>query len=195
MSNRRYELRQAKTIMQTAGTIIERWKPIRGFRDYQVSSLGRVRKKRNTDRHGNDRDPIFISQVLNRNGYYYVTLIDHEGKHHFKTVHRLVAMAFCGRPKENAKVSHIDGNMTNNVADNLRWNAPVEIDEEKVKRTSLRDGKSVAQVDPDTGEVVATFKSQTEAAAAAGISQSNLSRAARIGIKSGGYYWRFVINN
>lgn len=174
-------------------TTIERWKDIKGFRNYQVSSLGRIRKKRYIDRDNNNRAPKLISQVLNKNGYLYVTLIDESGKHHFKIVHRLVATAFCGRPKENAKVSHIDGDMTNNNADNLRWNTKVTIDEKKVNRTTFRDGKPVAQIDPDTGEVVATFKSQTEAAATVGVSQSNLSRATRKNITAGGYYWRYCI--
>lgn len=195
MTNRRYSTRHTTKVKAELDpyTTIERWKDIKGFSNYQVSSLGRVRKNRYTDRDNNNRAPKIISQVLNKNGYYYVTLIDTEGKHHFKTVHRLVAAAFCGRPKEKAKVSHIDGNMTNNAADNLKWNTKVTIDEEKVNRTTFRTGKSVVQIDAKTGEVIATFKSQTEAAKAAGVSQSNLSRATRKNITAGGYYWRYCI--
>lgn len=196
MNNRQYSTRH--TIKVKTGldpyTTIERWKDIKGFSNYQVSSLGRIRKNRYTDRDNNVRKPKIISQVLNKNGYYYVTLIDTEGKHHFKIVHRLVAAAFCGRPKEKAKVRHIDGNMTNNNADNLRWNAPVEIDEEKVKKQSSGWRKSVVQIDAKTGEIIATYKSQIEAAKAVGVSQSNLSRAVRWNIMAGGFYWRYIIN-
>ena len=180
-------------IESSAETTIERWKTVDGFSNYQVSSLGRVRKNTYTDRDNNIREPKIISQVLNKNGYYYVTLIDTEGKHHFKTVHRLVAVAFCGRPKDNAKVTHIDGDMTNNNADNLKWNVETTIEEEKeVVKQNSGWRKSVVQIDPETGEVIERYGSQTEAAKAAGVSQSNLSRAVRCKIMAGGYYWKYV---
>lgn len=206
MTNRRFELRRTtpKMMMQliesSAETTIERWKTVKGFSNYQVSSLGRVRKKTYTDRDNNIREQKIISQVLNKNGYYYVTLIDNEGKHHFRTVHRLVAMAFLGVPVnkhiKRPKVTHIDGNMTNNAAYNLRWNVETTIEEEKeVVKQNSGWRKSVVQIDPETYEVVGRYESQTDAAKAVGVSQSSLSRAVRWKIMAGGYYWRYSYKN
>lgn len=198
MAYRRFELRQTKSIRKSIGTTtIERWKAIKGFQHYQVSNLGRIRKTEYTDRYSNIREQKLISQVLNKNGYYYVTLIDTEGKHHFRTVHRLVAMAFLGVPAnkhvKRSKVTHIDGNMTNNAADNLRWNVETTIEEEKeVEKQNSGWRKSVVQIDPETYEVVGRYESQTDAAKAVGVSQSSLSRAVRWKIMSGGYYWKYV---
>lgn len=184
-------------IESSADTTIERWKDIKGFSNYQVSSLGRIRKNRYTDRDNNTRKPKIISQVLNKNGYHYVTLIDETGKHHFRTVHRLVAMAFLGVPAnkhvKRPKVSHIDGNMTNNAAYNLRWNVETTIEEKKeVVKKDSGCRKAVWQIDPETGEVVGRFESQTNAAAAVGVSKSNLSRALKWNVMAGGYYWEYV---
>lgn len=203
MNDRRFEMRHTtpkmmlEMIESSADTTIERWKDIKGFSNYQVSSIGRVRKNTYTDRCNCVRPQRIISQVLNKNGYYYVTLIDETGKHHFRTVHRLVAMAFLGVPaSKHAKrpeVSHIDGNMTNNAADNLRWNVETTIEEKKeVVKKASGWRKSVVQIDPETGEVVGRYESQTGAAAAVGVSQSSLSRAVRWKIMAGGYYWKYV---
>lgn len=50
------------------------------------------------------------------NGYRNVRL---HGKVH--SIHRLVAKAFCSNPDCKPYVNHIDGNKTNNNADNLEW--------------------------------------------------------------------------
>lgn len=53
-------------------------------------------------------------------GYHYYTLCVN-GERKTVKAHRLIAMAFISNPEGKPSVDHIDGNKTNNAADNLRW--------------------------------------------------------------------------
>lgn len=56
----------------------------------------------------------------NANGYPRVKLYNEMGPRYF-LVHRLVAEAFCKKPKGAKYVDHVDTNIENNHASNLRW--------------------------------------------------------------------------
>lgn len=67
-----------------------------------------------------------VSQVKpngNGTGYLYVWHKEN-GKQRNYLVHRIVASAFCDRQTGATQVNHIDGNKTNNRADNLEWVTP-----------------------------------------------------------------------
>lgn len=86
---------------------MEHWKPIRDYKGlYEVSSCGRVRNVK-TDR---------ILKLRNNKGYMEITL---QGRTYL--VHRLVADAFIPNPNNLPCIDHIDGDKTNNNADNLKW--------------------------------------------------------------------------
>lgn len=57
---------------------------------------------------------------ISKNGYYRVTLCRNGTQKKF-LIHRLVAMAFIPNPYNKPCVDHIDGDKTNNSANNLRW--------------------------------------------------------------------------
>ena len=90
----------------------EIWKPIYGYENYEVSDYGRVRTK----------NGILSEQYNKKNGYSYVSLTNKDGKRKNLRIHRIVAHTFCsGQTDKLCEVNHIDGDKTNNKANNLEW--------------------------------------------------------------------------
>lgn len=140
-------------------------------------------------------------QTLKPNGYLIVNLLLETGKRRHFYVHRLVAAAFVTKPSEHATdVNHIDGNKTNNCADNLEWVTKQENQLHRYRvlgKAGLKKGsrlvanqKKVVQLTLD-GKVVKVFNSLFEAASATGANYSNISSVAKGKRKQcGGYKWR-----
>ena len=91
--------------------MVETWKVIAGYENYEVSDQGRVR---------NVKTGKMLKPTGNKQGRYYVSL----GRGNKKYVHQLVIRAFpeiCGEYFEGAEVNHKDENPANNSACNLEW--------------------------------------------------------------------------
>ena len=84
----------------------EQWKPVKGFENYEVSSLGKVRNKFGKE----------LSQQEIRN-YRYINLFK-DGKAKSLRVHRLVAENFIGEVYD--QVDHINKIRNDNRVENLR---------------------------------------------------------------------------
>lgn len=147
----------------------EIWRPIviDNVNDYyQVSNHGNVRSK--NMKSGN------MSQRMDKGGYLIVNLTKKQKQNknddYSMKVHRLVALHFIENPENKPTVDHIDRNRRNNHISNLRWATHSEqnANQELGKRENIADRKRVQQLDPKTGNVVATFESQTAAAKAIG---------------------------
>ena len=86
----------------------EYWITVRNHPDYEVSNLGRVRKKSSRK---------ILAQSFNRSGGYLRVYMD--GQKYY--VHRIVLSSFSNILGENLEVNHIDGDKENNCLWNLEW--------------------------------------------------------------------------
>lgn len=91
----------------------ERWRQIRGYKDYDVSDLGRVRSWKG----GKVR---IMKTRRGSDGYPRVTLQDSAGNKKVERVHLLVARAFHG-PAKGRLVRHKDGKKWRALASNLEY--------------------------------------------------------------------------
>ena len=96
----------------------EEWREIEGYAKYYVSNYGRV--KRLASRY---KKCYLLTPTLNKkNGYYYIGLVNNEGKSKNISLSRIVAFAFCnGHTEDKNTVNHIDGDKSNNKSSNLEW--------------------------------------------------------------------------
>lgn len=114
--------------------MIEIWKDIQGYEGlYQVSNLGRVKRLKRVIKSPSIfggkatlkeyiLKPRYDLKVKGlKHGYFRVSL---RGKNF--CVHRLVADAFIPNPDNKPYVDHIDTNIENNKASNLRWVTALE---------------------------------------------------------------------
>lgn len=90
---------------------MERWLPVKGFSNYEVSSNGKIR---------NVKTGRILKTTINDRGYEQVCLHE-KNVQSAKRVHRLVADAFFDGDHTGRDVNHIDGNKTNNFIGNLEW--------------------------------------------------------------------------
>ena len=99
---------------------LEIWKDIEGFEGkYQISSFGNVRSVDRVDSIGRFKESANRKISAEKDGYSYITLIGDNSKTKSFFIHRLVAIAFIGKPDDILQVNHIDGNKNNNNLSNL----------------------------------------------------------------------------
>lgn len=95
----------------------ENWRLVAGY-DYEVSDLGRVRRRAGSYNCPHGR--LVASRTIN-SGYVAVSLWK-DNRQKRVLVHRLVVEAFIGpAPFEGAEVNHKDGCKLNNRLNNLEW--------------------------------------------------------------------------
>ena len=110
---------------------MENLKEIGGFPGYCVDNTGNVFS-------------VKIDVMLKPwkiNGYNAVGLY-RSGKRYVFLVHRLVAAAFIPNPDNKPCVDHIDGDRTNNHADNLRWVTYLENNNNPITKKRLSENNA-----------------------------------------------------
>lgn len=176
---------------------VEIWKKIKGYEDYEVSNLGRVKS------HKLPQEKILKTNL--RNGYESVELRNSLGRKR-ANIHRLMCIMFFG--EEGMVVNHKDGCKTNNILTNLEWctisentkhaydNGLIEITDpmrearrKNIKIASQAQYKKVECI--ETGKI---YDSLTQAVLDVGLKgSSSIIRACKNhNKKAGGYHWRYV---
>lgn len=100
-------------IATTKFKIMEIWKDIKDYPNYQVSNMGRVKSLKY------DKEKI-LKSCKDKDGYLIVG-ISKEGKIKNFKVHRLVASAFIPNPNNLPYINHINEIKDDNRIENLEW--------------------------------------------------------------------------
>jgi hypothetical protein len=108
----------------------EEWKPVRGHRGYEASSLGRCRSVPRKLRDGRTAGGVVLVPWLDKDGYQVVQL----GRRKVP-VHVAVALAWHGPPE----VRHLNGDEGDNKPGNLAWGSRRENERDKRKGREGRD--------------------------------------------------------
>lgn len=90
----------------------EIWKQPEDFPKYEISNLGRVR---------NAATKFIYSTYKSDRGYQRIALYYARGKRKIWQVHRLVMLAFVGKPEKNQVINHKNGVKTDNRLANLEY--------------------------------------------------------------------------
>lgn len=180
----------------------EKWKPIKGFEGlYEVSNMGRVLSLervsiRDNKSGGFSRIPVHKKLLylnMTQRGYYHIVLHKNRKRYEY-SLHRIVALHFCGGYKRGLVVNHKNEIKTDNRAENLEWctqdyNCHYGT---AIERTAQSNWKGVAQYDKG-GNLIAVYKSGKEAAEKTGYHVSNISGWCRgLHTCKDGFIWRFI---
>lgn len=191
---------------------MEVWKEIDGYNQrYEVSNYGRVRSK---DMVVNGRlqnchkiKGRILKPHTDKEGYKGIVLCINQKRKTFR-LHRLVAAAFIPNPDNKPCVDHIDGDKSNNRADNLRWVTTKENCNNPITKSRLNKmigeymvgrlgglhqrAKQIAMYSI-CGDLIKTFLSVKDAQRETGLNDSNIVKCCK-GIKKtcGGYIWAYV---
>jgi len=124
-------------LTDTVNTLTEIWVKAPRFPDYEVSSLGRVRRL--TTRTSTLAGRI-LRPSLHYRGYLHHGLAS-KGKTVTVRLNRLVCEAFHGpAPSHGHQAAHCDGDRMNNAASNLRWATKLENENDKNIHGTRRRG-------------------------------------------------------
>lgn len=168
----------------------EIWKNIKGYPNYMVSNLGRV-KSLNYNHTGIEK---IMKPSVSKRGYLLICLRKNRKVKYFK-VHRLVAEAFIKNPNNYPQVNHKNEIKDDNRVENLEYcdakynsnygtrNKRVaeakkgkKLSEETKNKISEANSKPVLQINKNTSEVIAEFPSIKEVERQLGFSKSNISK-------------------
>lgn len=159
---------------------------------YQISNKGRLMNLKTGRILKHSRVNTTQWKELGK-GYYGYSLCKN-GVIKYVREHILVALAcvYNDDPEHKTVVHHLDGDPTNNRAENLVWLSPQEHQE-------LHKAIPVEMCNPDTLEVIQTFPSAKEAERITGFDNGNICKACRGQYYSKGhiykdFYWRYKTN-
>lgn len=138
----------------------ELWKDIPDYNGfYRASNYGRIKSiPRRVFQNGKAKyypGKILKTRIKNskRDRYLIVTLCKN-GVEKQQKVHRLVLSAFCGECPPGCEGCHTDGNIYNNIIDNLRWDTRKANMQDKIKHGTAQRGENSTNVLLRTSDVL-----------------------------------------
>lgn len=182
---------------------IEEWKSIPDYKEYQVSTLGRVKRLAYYKKVCSGGKQYCEERILKpqkrKRGYQAVTLSKNSKVKSF-LVHRLVAMVFIPNPDNLPQVNHKDENTSNNCVDNLEWcnqcyNSNYGTSKYRIS-AKLKNGilsKPVEQYCKN-GMFIMEYPSAIEASRVLGLNVSGITSCCNNNKKyshCGGYQWKY----
>lgn len=132
----------------------EIWKKIKGWPNYRVSNLGRVKSVDriiNKIRNGTVVHCHLKGKVIKPKPHgdgYCVVGLHRDGRSKNARVHRLVASAFIDNPLKLPFVLHNDDDTSNNCADNLSWGTHQDNMDDMVIRGRPHNGELKGSLHP-----------------------------------------------
>lgn len=109
-----------RTFLQGEKMKKEIWKAIPGYESYEISNMGNVKSIDRVSSNGRKLKGKMRAQAKGTDGYLLVALCK-DGKTKSFSVHKLVMLAFIGKPPQGYEVNHIDENKLNNQLSNLEY--------------------------------------------------------------------------
>lgn len=193
---------------------MEEWRAINGFRMYEISNLGRLRRAKyiQIDKDGKIRfhKPYVHSETNAKGDYFRVVLRNTARKKHRSCyIHRLVWEAFVGEIPKGYIIHHKDSNKQNNSLSNLQLvsskeHHDIHLAEHPEMITAMNRYNQI--VKPLTicqysldGKFIAEYRNAKEAYDATGVCQRNILQVCsrteyakgRYRKQAGGYKWEF----
>jgi hypothetical protein len=172
----------------------ETWRDIPGYEgSYEVSDQGRVRSlDRETYRKRKGklcivrRNGRILKTQIKPNGYVTACLCCHDGESVAKIscyVHRLVALAFLGKPPRGTEVAHKNGKRADNRLSNICYKTPKENNADKLVHGTHNRGHRHSCVKLNESQVLEIFDDWRPSPAIA--REYGVSKSAVLNIKSG----------
>lgn len=149
---------------------METWRPIEGWRYYEVSNLGRVRSTALSN------EPRIRKPYPNHRNRYLQLMLKQDGAKQLFTIHGLVARAFIGPCPDGYEVAHINGDRSDCRAVNLVHKTKADNEADKIIHGTIATGFKL----PHTRLSVEQIQEIRSRFAAGGILQKDL--AAEYGI-------------
>lgn len=184
---------------------MEKWVQVKGFEGfYSISNFGNLkREKRIVKRLNNGvlTNHTYVERMMKlpitSSGYNQI-ILHKNGVSKNLYIHRLVAQHFIKNPDKKPVVNHKDGDKLNNHYSNLEWMTVSENTKHAfdilgfIPNTSgIHPKARVNQLDKETGEILETFESITEAYKKTKIGHiSSVCRNKRR--TAGGYKWEYA---